>query len=154
VEVRIELLVADSPVLETVLGWHWREWSPEAADADLELWRSRLRARTRTDGVPFTFVAFVDEEPVGCISVCHDDLDARYTHRGPWLSGVYVVGAARNLGIGRSMVDAACDRARSFGVSDLWLHTGEASAFYERCRWTLVHGKESLRDDAVFMTTL
>lgn len=154
VEPRFALLAADSPLLETVLGWHWREWSPSAADADLDLWRSRLRARTRTDGVPFTLVAFLADEPVGCISVSHDDLDARYADRGPWLSGVFILGAARNLGIGRAMLDVAAERARSFGVTELWLHTGEASAFYERCGWTLVHRKASLRDDAVFMRRL
>ena len=62
--------------------------------------------------------------------------------------------AARNLGVGRALLDAACERARSFDVAELWLHTGEASAFYERCGWTIVHRKETLPDDAVLMKVL
>jgi GNAT superfamily N-acetyltransferase len=154
VEGRIELLAADSPLVDTVLDWHWREWSPGETDPDRGVWRTRVAERTRRDGIPFTLVAFLDSEPVGSIAVCHDDLDTRYADRGPWLSGVYVLGAARNLGIGRSMLDAAWARALSFGATELWLKTGEASAFYERCGWTLVHRKESLSDDAVLTRRL
>ncbi|HEX5616434.1 MAG TPA: GNAT family N-acetyltransferase [Acidimicrobiia bacterium] len=153
-EPRIDLLAPDSPAVDAVFAWHWREWSAGHEDPDPVEWRARAAERTRADGIPFTLVAWLDDEPVGSIAVCHDDLDERYADRGPWLSGVYVVGAARNLGVGRALLDAVCGRARSFGVTELWLKTGEASAFYERCGWTLVHRKESLTDDAVLMQSL
>lgn len=151
---RIALLTGDSPAVDAVFSWHWREWSPGHEEPDPTEWRGRVVERTLDDGIPFTLVAWLDDEPVGSIVVCHDDLDERYANRGPWLSGVFVVGAARNLGIGRALLDAACERARSFGVTELWLHTGEASAFYERCGWTMVHRKESLPDDAVLTKVL
>jgi GNAT superfamily N-acetyltransferase len=154
VELRLELLTDGSPLVDTVLEWHWREWSPGADDPDRAVWRGRIAERTRADGIPFTYVAFVDDEPAGSLTVCHDDLDRRHADRGPWLSGVYVLGGARNLGVGRSLLDAACARARDLGVRELWVKTGEATAFYERCGWTLVHRKESLADDAVLTKSL
>lgn len=93
-DAHIDLLSASDPVLETVLAWHWREWS-RGTEAERDEWRERLRARTGEAGIPFTFVARWGDEPVGSISVCTDDVDAEFADRGPWLSGVYVLGAAR-----------------------------------------------------------
>ncbi len=153
-ELRIDVLHEDSPLLEMVLRWHWHEWSAGHDDADLDEWRARLRTRTLPDGIPFTLVAHADHEPVGCLSVCDDDGDARFPDQGPWLSGMLVVGPGRNLGIGRSLLERAAERAKVFDVAELWLHTGEASAFYQRCGWQLAHRKEHLGDDAVLWRAL
>ena len=83
----VAVLRADDPVLETVLHWHWREWSLGPA-AERDEWRQRLCARTAEAGIPFTLVARWDGEPVGSISVCTDDFDAEFADRGPWLTGV------------------------------------------------------------------
>jgi GNAT superfamily N-acetyltransferase len=149
VQPRIELLSPDSPLIDAVVGWHWREWSHEYDDANLDEWRRRVRDRTHPDRVPFTMVAHLDDEPVGCLSVCEDDLDSRFTDCGPWLSGTVVIGSARNLGVGRALVQAVEEYARMFGVAELWLRTGQAGPFYERCGWTYMVRKAHVRDDAV-----
>jgi GNAT superfamily N-acetyltransferase len=79
---------------------------------------------------------------VGCLSVTDDDIDERFADRGPWLSGMLVVARARNLGIGRALVQAAESTARDFGVSELWLRTESAGPFYERCGWSFVLPKQ------------
>jgi GNAT superfamily N-acetyltransferase len=152
-DVHVDLLKADDPVLETVLHWHWREWSL-GTDAERNEWRERLRARTGQTGIPFTFVARWDGEPVGSISVCTDDGDAAFADRGPWLTGVYVLGAARDLGLGRRLLELAEGRAREAGATELWLHTGEAARFYERCGYTVARPKTSLAEDAVLWRSL
>ena len=111
-EIATALLTPDSPVIETVLAWHWHEWSAEDADADIEKWRERLRSRSRLDRVPFTLVARLDGDIVGCVTVCDDDDDKRYADRGPWLSGMLVIGPARNLGVGRRLLRDAAAHAR------------------------------------------
>jgi GNAT superfamily N-acetyltransferase len=153
VEIRTELLTPDSPLLETVLGWHWDEWS-RFEDGDRDGWRARLRGRARDDDIPFTLVARLDGEPVGCVTVCHDDVDARFADRGPWLSGMIVVGQARDLGVGRALLARAAERARDFGATELWLYTSEAARFYERCGYRVAHRKESLPDNAVLWRDL
>ena len=92
-DVHIDLLDAGDPVLETVLHWHWREWSL-GTEAERDAWRGRLAARIGATGIPFTLLARWGEEPVGSISVCSDDVDDEFADRGPWLSGVFVLGAA------------------------------------------------------------
>jgi len=153
VEIHTELLTADAPVLETVLGWHWHEWSADEA-GDLDSWRARLRGRSLVDGIPFTLVAFLDAEPVGCLTVCHDDADARFPDHGPWLSGMLVIGRARDLGAGRTLLADGATRARSSGATELWLYTSEAARFYERCGYRVAHAKESLHDNAVLWRAL
>jgi GNAT superfamily N-acetyltransferase len=148
-EPRIELLSADSPLLDNVLRWHWHEWSDEYAAPDLEEWRSRLQSRSNQDRVPFTLVAHLGSEPVGCVSVCEDDRDQRFAEGGPWLSGMFVIGRARNLGVGRSLAHAAEEMARRYGATELRLYTAEAGSFYERCGWSYLHRKKHPSDNSV-----
>ena len=153
-DIRIEMLADHLDLVDVVVAWHWREWSHGHADAVLDDWRARLVARSHRDRVPLTLVAFVDDDPVGCVSLCDDDIDLRYAERGPWLSGMLVIGEARNQGVGRALLREVEVLARRFGASELWLHTGEASAFYERCGWTVVSRKQRLQEDTVMRIEL
>jgi GNAT superfamily N-acetyltransferase len=150
----VALLDHDSPLLDTVVGWHWREWSHGYADPDREEWRARLNARTRSDAVPFTLVAHLAEEAVACLSVCDDEADAGFPNRGPWLSGMLVLGRARNLGVGRALVQAAEQHVRSLGRRELWVWTTEAGPFYARCGWEYARRKEQLVGAAVLRREL
>ena len=154
VEPRVELLKTNEPTFDVVVRWHQREWSHGDDNANFEEWRSRLDGRCSGDTIPFTLVAYVEADPVGCLSVCHDDLDYRVIDRGPWLSGMFVVGSARNLGVGRSLLRVADQRAQAFGAPELWLHTSEAGPFYHRCGWAFAHRKQGPRDDAVMVRQL
>lgn len=150
----IALLDADSETFGTVAGWHWHEWSHGEVDPVESEWRDRLRSRSLNDRIPFTVVALLDHEAVGCVSVCRDDRDARFDDRGPWLSGMFVVGRARNLGIGRAILSGAQERSRSFGAKELWLYTSEAGPFYERCGYQYAHRKASVADNSVLWRNL
>ena len=70
------------------------------------------------------------------------------------MSGMYVVGGARDLGIGRRLVTTVEARARELGHTDLWAHTQEAERFYVRCGWEVVRPKEPLVRDAVVRRAL
>jgi GNAT superfamily N-acetyltransferase len=152
-ETRVDLLADHLDLVDTVTGWHWREWSHGHADASLDAWRARLVSRSHRDRVPFTLVGFVDAVAVGCVSVCDDDVDARFAGHGPWLSGMLVIGEARNLGVGRALLHEAA-LSRRFGAAELWLHTAEASAFYGRCGWNVVSRKQQLHEDTVMRVDL
>lgn len=148
-ECRVELLADHLDLVDTLLAWHWREWSHGDANASLETWRAQLVERANRDRIPFTLVAFVDDVPVGSVSVCEDDVDPRYADKAPWLSGMFVTGRARNQGIGRALLRVAEEKSHQLGATELWLYTTEAAAFYERCGWDLVVAKDRLSDQAV-----
>jgi GNAT superfamily N-acetyltransferase len=151
---RLELLHGDTDIFEIVAEWHWREWSHGDGHAVRSEWRERLNSRTHDQEIPFTLVAFVDGRPVGSLSVCNDDRDARFAENGPWLAGMFVLGPARNLGIGRALLRGAEERSRSFGATEMWLYTSEAGPFYERCGYQYAHRKEGMDDNAVLWRVL
>jgi GNAT superfamily N-acetyltransferase len=152
--IEVRPLRADAPVFDDAFRWHWLEWGVSTPNADEKGWRAQLAGRCHEDGIPFTLVASLDGEPVGCVSVCEDDRDARYGDRGPWLSGMLVVGPARNMGVGRELLRAAADGVRRTSATELWLWTSEAGPFYDRCGYQYVHRKQNLRDHSVLYLAL
>lgn len=152
-DVRVEMLTEDSPLLDSLVAWHWREWG-NGSSADRDDWRARIRSRSNTDRIPFTLVAYLDGEPTGSVSICNDNADERFAYRGAWLTGMYVLGPARNLGVGRELVRVAEQTARRFGATELRLHTAEAGPFYERCGWSYLHRKDEPNDQSVMRQCL
>jgi GNAT superfamily N-acetyltransferase len=153
-DVRVVPLAEHPALAGLVADWHWKEWGGGDRGRSPAQWLDTVRARAEADRVPFTLVALVDGTPAGSVSVCEDDLDERFADRGPWISGMVVVGAARNLGVGRALLGAAEEVARRLGYAELWLHTAEAEAFYRRCGWQLALPKVALRRDAVLWRDL
>ncbi len=146
---RVELLADHVDLVPLVAEWHWRTWGKPDDPVDEAAWTAIVGSRLGRDDVPFTLVAFLGDEPVGCLAVCREDVDAEYADEGPWLSGMYVWRRARDLGVGRALVTEAERRVADAGHTALWAHTSEAERFYVRCGWELVRPKEPLRRDAV-----
>jgi GNAT superfamily N-acetyltransferase len=152
--IAVQRLRPSDSVFDTVFQWHWSEWGVVTRDADAAGWRAQLANRCQAEGIPFTLVASLDGEPVGCVSVCEDDLDTRFADRGPWLSGMVVIGPARNLGVGRALLQAAADHARDESATELWVWTTEAGPFYKRCGYTYQRRKTGLHDRSVLNRSL
>jgi GNAT superfamily N-acetyltransferase len=152
--IEVRRLSADAPVFDKVFQWHWLEWGVSTPHADERGWRTQLASRCHDEGIPFTVIASLDGEPVGCVSVCEDDRDTRYGDRGPWLSGMVVVGPARNMGVGRELLSAAAEGVRQAAATELWVWTTEAGPFYERCGYQYAYRKETLRDRSVLCLAL
>jgi tRNA (cmo5U34)-methyltransferase len=152
VQLRVASLSDYPDLVDPVIDWHWQEWGLHQSDdppQTIEQWRARLVRRSQSGRIPFTLVAFVDDEPVGCVTVCNDDKDARYADRTPWLSGMVVRSVARNLGVGRALVLEAEHQAAHLGVHEMWVWTTEAAPFYQRCGYQVVAKKETLAGSTV-----
>jgi GNAT superfamily N-acetyltransferase len=152
--IHVERLRSAAAAFDQVFRWHWLEWGVQDPTADEAEWRQRLASRSGDFGIPFTLVADLDGEPVGCVSVCYDDRDSRYADHGPWLSGMVVVGPARNMGVGRALLSAAAENASGASATELWVWTTEAGPFYERCAYRYAHRKDGLRDCSVLSLAL
>jgi GNAT superfamily N-acetyltransferase len=134
--------------------WHWNEWpSGESAGSEAD-WRDLIAERSSRGEVPFTKLAFLGDVLVATGSVCWDDADAEFADAGPWVTGVFVQGPARNLGIGRRLMAEIEAAAMAQGFEALWLHTGEAHRFYERCGWTVVRPRRYVGVDTVMRRRL
>jgi GNAT superfamily N-acetyltransferase len=117
-----------------VAGWIWDEWRHllgQRSRAEFEAW---LRAGGRGPGLPTTLVEIGDGAPVATVSLESDDMDIR-PDLTPWLASLYVVPAQRGRGLGRMLVRAAEEEARTRGVAELYLYTPAQEDFYAALGW-------------------
>ena len=112
----------------------------EAAFTEEE-WRGRINQRS------VTFFARVDSAgsaPAGLAGVYVDDGTAN-------LVSLWVRPAARGLGVGKALVEAAASwaRARDFGTLFLWVTESNTSArqLYDRCGFTATGERQPLPSD-------
>ena len=134
---RIELLGEHPHLTPTVARWHWDEWGDAYPGDTLEGWTAQLAAKTRTDGMPCTWVAFIDDALVGAVGLELDGVEPRPALT-PDLSGLYVLPTFRRQGIGAALVRACEAGARTFGVTRLYLHTSTAEALYGALGWETI----------------
>ena len=101
----IELLGHHLDLVPLIARWHWDEWGGEYENTSLDEWTAQLATKTRTDGMPCSWVAFVDDEPVGSVVLELDGVEPRPELK-PDLGGLYV---SRNTarGIGSALVRRA-----------------------------------------------
>lgn len=117
-----------------VAGWIWEEWQHllgQPSRGEFEAW---LRVGGRGCGLPTTLVRIDDGVPVATVSLESEDMEIR-PDLTPWLASLYVVPAQRGRGLGRALVRAAEEEARSLGVPELYLYTPGQEAFYAALGW-------------------
>ncbi len=130
----IDLLGHHLDLVPLIARWHWDEWGGAYANTSLDAWTAQLATKTRTDGMPCSWVAFVDDEPVGSVVLELDGVEPRPELK-PDLGGLYVLPQHRSNGIGSALVLACEAGAREFGVSELYLYTESAESLYTRLGW-------------------
>lgn len=130
----IDLLGHHPNLVALVARWHWDEWGADYVDSSLDEWTKRLATKTRTDGLPCSWIAFADAEPVGSVVLELDGVEPRPELK-PDLAGLYVLPTYRNRGIGSALVRACAAGAREFSVFDLYLYTEGAETLYARLGW-------------------
>jgi GNAT superfamily N-acetyltransferase len=130
----IALLGHHLELVPLIARWHWDEWGGDYDDSSLDEWTTQLAAKTRIDGLPCSWVAFVDDEPVGSVVLELDGVEPRPELK-PDLAGLYVLPTHRHHGIGSALVTACEAGAREFGVTDLYLYTERAETLYARLGW-------------------
>lgn len=133
---RIDYL-ADHPKLIPILAeWHHRQWSYLAHATSLGQRIARLRQHSR-DQLPISFVALLDDVPVGSAAIVDNDMTDQES-LSPWLANVYVVSAQRRQGIGARLVQRAAQQTRAIGYRNLYLYTEDQEHFYAHLGWQTI----------------
>jgi GNAT superfamily N-acetyltransferase len=131
-------LLAEHPELVAEVGvLRWREWGDSPTPGT---WIEVTAREAGSDHLPITLVAMdLDGRALGAVALGERDdaLDeTERADRGPWLLGMVVRRPERKCGVGRLMVTAIEDLARSRGHDRVWVATGaEAVEFYLHCGW-------------------
>lgn len=132
--------LADNPDLGVApLAWSLDLWGDSNPWFSAEDWRSFY---TRGESADYRgwdplgfdqeqiYIALIKGEVVGAISlVDFDDLE-EFRHLRPWVAAFVVDPHLRGQGIGSLMLTALEDKARIFGISELYLWTEDRKDFY------------------------
>jgi predicted N-acetyltransferase YhbS len=131
-DLRIEPLGLHLDLVDTTVRWHLDEFDP---GGDVAWWTLARRAEARLDGIPCAWVAFLDENAVGTVSLIEHNMDAKPEFT-PWLAALYVLPEFRAQGIGTALVRRCEQEAAATGKRSMYLYTS-IEAFYERLGWTV-----------------
>jgi GNAT superfamily N-acetyltransferase len=147
--IEVKQLSECSEQLTTVGTWIYEQWwsrqhrSPEVV-FDL------LRTHRVKDKVPFTVVAFVNNEPVGSCCVIESDCVHRPQYT-PWVAAVFVKPEMRNCGVASAVLQEAAAIAARSGIQSLYIDCLAATAHvYEKNGW-VIHEREVGDKDSVTM---
>lgn len=148
-ETRIEPLCLHPHWAETLARWH-----SDAFGAWLGGWTwpealAELRAHDSPEGTPCTWVALVQNELAGSISLLLEDPPAP-AGQGPWLASFFVTPAWRGLGVGGRLHDHCLREAALRGYRQVHLWTPDSVAYYQKRGWRQTgmldaHGTRAIR---------
>jgi GNAT superfamily N-acetyltransferase len=140
--VTIELLADHVGLIPVVGQMRWREWGHPPEPQDLDWWVEVARREAGRKRLPVTWVALdARGEALGAVGLAEYDIDER-RDRSPWLIGMIVRANLRRRGVGRRLVARLEAWAREHGYRQLWVATGPAAGFYQRCGWEPVETLE------------
>lgn len=130
----------DDEVLTTVASWSIKQWGADFPEDSADTYvRLYVESITSSAGIPRVFVALnAQKQPVATITFVADDDLPDATEPGPWLAALLVLPEYRQQGLGRSLVRAVVEHARSLRYSTLYLYTPDQVQWYERMGWSVV----------------
>jgi GNAT superfamily N-acetyltransferase len=145
-DVQLEDLKGHLDCIELIATWHHQEWlkgrelafnSELEPNDDLDRRCEVLRTHGQNSGLPRTFVALVDGQVVGSVSIVYYCFTKTQT-ASEWLTNVYVEPRYRRQGFAAKLIEYACEQALNCGVSKLKLYTSDKSAYYQRLGWKML----------------
>ncbi len=141
-EIRITPLEKFPQYYSQVALWHHQECERQGLKSTLELRRERLIKHIESESIPKTFIATVDNELVGCVSLVNyaygrDSVRAKITETPLWLSNLFVQPQYRNRGIGNQLIEQAKSYGRELKLTELWLTATEFTNYYQKRDWQI-----------------
>jgi GNAT superfamily N-acetyltransferase len=142
--VKIVDLHTRKDLIDVVAHWTWKEWGTEN---NFLFFKDLVKFSLNEDDIPQTYIALIDETPIGTVSLIKNDLKSRQD-LSPWLASLYIAEEYRNKGIGKQLQDFVIERARSLGYKELYLFTRH-NGYYEKNKWVYVEEGHSYPGDKV-----
>jgi GNAT superfamily N-acetyltransferase len=144
--VTIEPLGSYPDLIDVTVAWQMAEWDP---NGDVARWTRHRVEEAQMTGIPCAWVAFVDGDPVGSVSLVESNMDTR-PDLSPWLAALFVIPSHRGRGIGTALIRRCEREAWSVGANRLYLHTTTAQDLYERLGWATL-GEEAYEGGCVIL---
>lgn len=141
-QIKITPLKNSPDYFSQVALWHHQECERQGLKSTLELRRERLIKHIQSESIPKTFIATINDELVGCVSLVNyaygrDSVRAKITDTPLWLSNLFVQLQYRNRGIGNQLIEKAKAYAQELKLTELWLTATEFTDYYQKRDWKI-----------------
>ncbi len=133
-----------------VAEWLYNMWGWKIPGGSVSNAEKALMERPDHTGIPLSFVAIQNYEPIGVARLIKHDMDTR-KELSPWLASVFVVKQFRNNGVGKALCVNAISEANKIGFHILYLFTPDKEAFYKKQGWEIVEQKIYRNEDVSIM---
>lgn len=137
--------------IPTLAVWHHNQWAYLNPGGSVEKRISSLTAKTKSDGIARTFVAFSEGVLFGSASLIPHDMDTRM-ELTPWLASVFVADEHRRKGVGSALVRRVVEEAGPLGFQIIYLFTDDRKEFYEGLGWSALESVEYRGEHVEIMT--
>jgi len=128
---KIDPLAHHRDLIPVTVDWHIKAFD---TSGDRDTWLSARTQEARSGGVPCAWVAFLDDTPVGSVSLIASNMDTR-PELTPWLAALFVLPQYRRRGVGTALVRRCQAEAAHSGFEKLFLYTQGAGGYYRRLGW-------------------
>ena len=131
--------LADTPEIVPLLAkWHHKQWGHLTEARTVEQRKARLKHHLQRDAIPTTFVAWVNDQPIGSASLIANDMP-ELAEWIPWLANVLVDEEYRRQGIGAMLIQRVAAAAAHLGYPRLYLYTLDQMHLYASLGWQISH---------------
>jgi GNAT superfamily N-acetyltransferase len=135
--VTIRLLADHEQLIPAIGTMRWQEWGQPPGERDQGSWIAVTAREAGRDCLPVSWVAIDGQgEALGAVGLAEFDINER-RDRSPWLIGMIVRADRRGTGIGGQLVAQLEAWAGIHGYTRVWVATGPAAPFYQKCGWVL-----------------
>ncbi len=134
-------------------SWMFDTWGHYNPESSLEKAQAKLKAHLNEASLPLTYIALIDDVPVGMCSLrLNDGIRPDLT---PWLGSLFVEPNMRGRGIGEKLIHAVTDKARNLGYTKLYLLVFDETLpnWYAQLGWQMI-GKDELNGHPVSVMEL
>lgn len=118
---------------ELINDWLFQAFGSENSR---DFFASIVNSSLRPEGLPVTFVALLDDKPVGTVGLWRCDLISRQDLY-PWLAALYIDESQRGCGLGAQLQHHVEAFSRRTGFRELYLYATFAN-YYERFGWQYI----------------
>lgn len=142
----IRLEDSNNDIFEKICEWNYNWWGVRNNDS-FEKVKCYFEHSLCKDRLPQTYVALIDNEPVGMYQLSmSDDLDSR-PDIYPWLVNVYVDEKFRGKNICRELMNTVSENAKKANITELFLYTKHIG-LYEKFGWKFIEEVKTFRSDS------
>lgn len=143
----IRLEECDNKIFNKICDWNYNWWGIRNNDTFEEVKCYLKHSLCKGDRLPQTFIALINNEPVGMYQiVMSDDLYSR-PDIYPWLANVYVDEKYRGNGICGELMNTVKENAKNIGLTELFLYTKHVG-LYEKFGWKFIENVETFKKDS------